>query len=214
MQFFLDTGNLDEIKQAQAYGLIDGVTTNPSLLAKQGGDWREQCQKIVHAVDGPVSLEVVSTDAEGMLAEARELVKFGPNVVVKIPMLLEGLKAVRQLAEAGVQTNVTLCFSASQALLAAKAGATYISPFVGRLDDISTEGMDLIGQIIAIYRNYDFPTKVLTASARSPMHVVEAALMGSDVITVPFKVLEQLASHPLTDVGLEKFLADWKKVAG
>ena len=213
MEFFLDTANLEEIKQAQELGLIDGVTTNPSLLAKEGGDWRAQAKEICQTVKGPVSLEVVATDAQGMVNEARDLVQFGPNSVIKIPMTLEGMKAVRQLREMDIPTNVTLVFSVNQALLAAKAGATYVSPFVGRLDDIGTTGMDLVAQILEVYDQYDFETQVIVASIRHPEHVLQSAQMGAHVATVPFAVLDKLASHPLTDIGLEKFLKDWKKIA-
>lgn len=212
MDFFIDTANLDEIRKARELGLIDGVTTNPTLLAREGGDWRAQAEAICREVEGPVSLEVVGLEAGQMLAEARELIKIGPNVVVKIPMIQEGLKAVRELAEQGVATNVTLIFSPLQALLAAKAGATYVSPFVGRLDDIGHEGMNIVQEIVTIYENYAFETQVLVASVRSPQHVLDAALMGADVATVPYKVLTQLIKHPLTDKGLEAFLADWKNV--
>ncbi|NJB66817.1 transaldolase [Desulfobaculum xiamenense] len=214
MRFFIDTANLAEIREAKAYGLIDGVTTNPSLFSKESENWRTLADKICHEVDGPVSLEVVGTTAEDMVREARDLAGIAPNVVVKIPMLMEGLKAVRQLSEEGISTNVTLCFSPSQALLAAKAGATYISPFVGRLDDTSSDGMELVNQIITIYRNYGFKTQVLVASVRNPIHIVQAALMGADVATIPFKVLNRLSRHPLTDAGLTQFLEDWKKTPG
>lgn len=213
MEFFLDTANLEEIKRAQELGLIDGVTTNPSLLAKEGGDWRAQAKEICQMVSGPVSLEVVATEAEEMVNEARELVKFGPNAVIKIPMTLEGINAVRQLRDMDIPTNVTLVFSVNQALLAAKAGATYVSPFVGRLDDIGTTGMDLVGEILEVYEQYDFETQVIVASIRHPEHVLQSARMGAHVATVPFAVLEKLASHPLTDIGLEKFLKDWEKIA-
>ncbi len=213
MKFFIDTANLDEIKEAAELGVLDGVTTNPSLVAKEKYDitFKELIAEICRTVPGPVSAEVVSIDTDGMLREAHELVKIADNVVVKIPLLKDGLKAVRKLKSEGIKTNVTLCFSATQALLAAKAGASYISPFVGRLDDISEDGMELVEQIIAIYHNYGYDTEVLVASVRHPMHVVQAALMGADIATMPFKVIEQLAKHPLTDMGLERFLADWKK---
>ena len=211
MKFFLDSASLDEIKSTKEMGMLDGVTTNPSLFAKEKGDWHKLAEAICKEVDGPVSLEVVGTTAQEMLAEAKELVKFGPNVVVKIPMLLEGLKAVRQLKDQNIPVNVTLVFQPLQALMAAKAGATYVSPFVGRLDDIATNGMDLIGQIVQIYNNYDYQTEVLVASIRHPLHVVEAALIGAHVCTIPFKVIDQLIRHPLTDSGLERFLADWNK---
>lgn len=212
MKFFIDSANLSEIKEAKAQGLIDGVTTNPSLVAKEGREFRKLIHEICEVVDGPVSAEVVSTEEEGMIKEARELVKIHKHVVVKIPMIPEGLKAVRRLSQEGVKINVTLIFSPTQALLAAKAGATYVSPFVGRLDDVSEIGMKLIEQIVTIFHNYDFKTQVLVASVRNPVHVVEAALMGADVATMPFAVIQQLAKHPLTDIGLKKFLADWEKM--
>jgi len=211
MKFFIDTANIKEIKEAAALGILDGVTTNPSLVAKEGKDFRKLLDEILALVDGPVSAEVVSTDYDGILKEAHELSKIHKNIVVKVPLIKEGLKAVRALSSENINTNVTLCFSASQALLAAKAGATYISPFVGRLDDISTNGMDLIAQIVQIYKNYDYKTQVLVASIRHPLHLVEAALMGADVCTMPFPVIDKLFNHPLTDLGLEKFLSDWKK---
>ncbi|MFK4765087.1 fructose-6-phosphate aldolase [Desulfobaculum sp. SPO524] len=214
MRFFIDTANLEEIREAKRYGLIDGVTTNPSLFAKESENWRTLAEKICKEVNGPVSLEVVGTTAEEMIKEARDLASIASNVVVKIPMLLEGMKAVAQLSSENIATNVTLCFSPSQALIAAKAGATYISPFVGRVDDMSYDGMEMVNQIVTIYRNYDFKTQVLVASVRSPMHIVESALMGADVATIPFKVLKSLSQHPLTDIGLEKFLEDWKKAPG
>ena len=216
MKFFIDTANLGEIREAKELGLIDGVTTNPTLVAKEGCKNREDFKKLVYeiceVVQGPVSAEVVSTDADGMVKEARELAEIHEHVVVKIPMITDGLKATRQLAEAGIKINVTLVFSPLQALLAAKAGATYVSPFVGRLDDISQTGMELVGQILEIYQNYIFETEVLVASIRNPLHVLEAAQMGADVATIPFKVISQLARHPLTDVGMKQFLDDWKKV--
>ena len=212
MKIYLDTADVKEIRELYALGVVDGVTTNPSIVAKTGRPFREVVAEILEIVDGPISLEVVSTDAPGMLAEARDLAKLHKNVVVKIPLIAEGLKAVRQLSREGIKTNVTLCFSPTQALLAAKAGATYISPFVGRLDDISHVGMDLVRQIVAIYRNYSFPTLVLAASLRTPVHVLEAALAGAHVGTLPPATLRQLIKHPLTDSGLEGFLADWKKV--
>ncbi len=212
MKFFIDSANLSEIKEAKAQGLIDGVTTNPSLVAKEGREFRKLIHEICEVVDGPVSAEVVSTEEEGMIKEARELVKIHKHVVVKIPMIPEGLKAVRRLSQEGIKINVTLIFSPTQALLAAKAGATYVSPFVGRLDDVSEIGMKLIEQIVTIFHNYDFKTQVLVASVRNPVHVVEAALMGADVATMPFAVIQQLAKHPLTDIGLKKFLADWEKM--
>ncbi len=212
MLIFLDTANVAEIRELASLGIVDGITTNPSLVAKEGRPFREIVQEILQIVDGPINLEVVSTEATGMLSEGRELAKIHRNVVVKIPLIAEGLKAVKQLTAEGIKTNVTLCFSPTQALLAAKAGATYISPFVGRLDDISHEGMDLVRTIVAIYQNYQFPTKVLAASLRTPLHVLDAALAGAHVGTLPPAVLRQLLKHPLTDSGLQAFLADWKKV--
>jgi transaldolase len=212
MQIFLDTADVKEIRELASLGLVDGVTTNPSLVAKEGRPFRDIVDEIVRIVDGPISLEVVSTDGQGMLGEARDLARIHSNVVVKIPLIAEGLKAVKQLSREGVKTNVTLCFSPSQALLAAKAGASYISPFVGRLDDISHVGMDLVRQIVTVYRTYGFETKVLAASLRTPVHFLEAAMAGADVCTLPPSVLRQLIKHPLTDAGLAKFLEDWKKV--
>ena len=212
MKFFIDTANIDEIKEAAALGILDGVTTNPSLVSKEGKDFRKLLDEILKIVDGPVSAEVISTDYEGILKEGRDLAKIHKNIVVKIPLIKEGLKAVKTLTGEGIKVNVTLCFSPTQAILAAKAGATYISPFVGRLDDISTSGMDLISQIVQIYRNYDYKTEVLVASVRHPLHVVEAALIGADVCTIPFDVIKKMFNHPLTDIGLEKFLSDWKKL--
>lgn len=211
MKFFIDTANINQIKEAAAMGLLDGVTTNPSLVAKEGKNFLDILHEIVAIVDGPISAEVVSTDYAGILKEADDLSKIHKNIVIKVPLIKEGIKAVKTLSEKGIKTNVTLCFSPMQALLAAKAGATYISPFVGRLDDISHDGMDLIDQIVTIYNNYGYPTEVLVASVRHPLHVVEAALMGAHVCTMPFDVIEKLFKHPLTDIGLEKFLADWKK---
>jgi transaldolase len=212
MKFFIDTASVEEIREAASYGLLDGVTTNPSLLSKEKGEPRAILREITKIVDGPVSAEVTALDAEGMLAEAHELRKIADNIVVKVPMTLQGLKALRSLSEQGIPTNCTLIFSPVQALMAAKAGATYASPFVGRLDDVSTDGMELIEQICTIYRNYGFDTEVLVASVRHPIHVVQAALLGADVVTIPANVLRQLSKHPLTDIGLEKFLADWEKV--
>jgi transaldolase len=211
MKFFIDTANINEIKEAASYGLLDGVTTNPSLVAKEGKNFRELLDEIIKIVDGPISAEVVSTDYNGIMKEAHELAKIHKNIVVKVPLIKEGIKAVKSLTEEGIKTNVTLCFSPSQALLAAKAGATYISPFVGRLDDISHDGMELVQQIVQIYNNYNFKTQVLVASIRHPLHVVDAALMGVHVATMPFDVINKLFRHPLTDLGLEKFLSDWKK---
>jgi len=212
MKFFIDTANLDEIREATEMGLIDGVTTNPSLVAKEGDvDFKEHIAKICEIVKGDVSAEVTSLDTEGMLLEGRELAKIAPNVVIKCPLTLDGLKATRAFRDEGTKVNVTLCFSAAQALLAAKAGATYISPFIGRLDDIAQDGMQLIRDIVQIYDNYGFATEVLAASIRHPMHIVDCALAGADVATIPFKVIQQLVKHPLTDKGLESFLSDWKK---
>ncbi len=213
MRIFIDTANLKEIKEAAEMGLLDGVTTNPSLVAKEGyKDFKELLTKICEIVDGDISAEVVSTTSEEIVKEARELVKIHKNIVVKVPLIKEGLKAVKILSGEGIKTNVTLCFSPTQALLAAKAGAYLISPFVGRLDDISQNGMDLISQIIEIYDNYGYDTQILVASVRHPIHVVEAARMGADVCTMPFKVLDQLVKHPLTDIGLQNFLKDWDKL--
>jgi transaldolase len=212
MQFFIDTADLGEIKKALAMGLCDGVTTNPSLVAKTGRSFEDVLKDIVALVPGPISAEVTAVDAEGMLKEARHYAKFGKQVVVKVPLIVEGLKAVKVLSQEGIKTNVTLCFSAVQALLAAKAGATYVSPFVGRLDDISQDGMALIADIVQVYRNYRFDTKVLVASVRHPVHVLEAAKIGAVVATIPYSVIDQLARHPLTESGLKKFLADWEKV--
>ncbi|HMU34547.1 MAG: fructose-6-phosphate aldolase [Acidobacteria bacterium] len=212
MKFFIDTANLDEIREANEMGLVDGVTTNPSLITKEGNvDFKEHIGRICEIVDGDVSAEVTALDLDGMLKEGREYAKIAKNVVIKCPMTVDGMKATRKLADEGIPVNVTLCFSATQALIAAKAGAKYISPFIGRLDDISHDGMELIHQIVQIYDNYGFTTEVLAASIRSPMHIVNAALAGADVATIPFKVITQLIKHPLTDNGLEAFLADWKK---
>jgi transaldolase len=212
MKFFIDTANLDEIREANELGLIDGVTTNPSLVAKEGDvDFKEHIARICEIVKGDVSAEVTALDTEGMLREGRELAKIASNVVVKCPLTLDGLKATRIFKEEGTKVNVTLCFSAAQALLAAKAGAGYISPFIGRLDDIAQDGMQLIRDIVQIYDNYGFETEVLAASIRHPVHIVDCALAGADVATIPFKVIQQLVKHPLTDKGLEAFLADWKK---
>jgi transaldolase len=212
MQFFIDTADVGEIKKALGMGLCDGVTTNPSLVAKTGRRFSEVLKEITGIVPGPVSAEVTAVEYDGMMREARQYAKVAENVVVKVPLIVEGLRAVRDLTSEGIRTNVTLCFSPVQALLAAKAGATYVSPFVGRLDDVSEDGMALIAQILEIFRNYDFATKVLVASVRHPLHVLEAARLGADVATIPLNVLEQLAKHPLTDLGLKKFLADWEKV--
>jgi transaldolase len=212
MKFFIDTANIEEIKKANALGLLDGVTTNPSLVSKEGREFRGLIQEICSIVEGPVNAEVVSTEAEAMIEEAKGLAKLAKNIVVKIPLISEGLKAVKVLSGEGIKTNVTLCFSPVQALMAAKAGASFISPFVGRLDDISERGMDLVEQIITIYENYGYDTEVIVASIRNPVHVLDAALMGADIATIPYKVMEQLIKHPLTSIGLDKFLADWKKM--
>lgn len=212
MKFFIDTANVEEIQEASEYGLLDGVTTNPTLLSKESGDPEQILREITKIVEGPVSAEVTALDATGMIEEGLLLRKIAENIVVKVPMTLEGMKAIQEFSRQGVPTNCTLIFSAVQALMAAKAGATYASPFVGRLDDISSDGMELIDQIVTIYGNYGYQTEVLVASVRHPMHVVQAGLIGADVVTLPAKVLQQLAAHPLTDSGLERFLADWEKV--
>ncbi|MEO8447041.1 MAG: fructose-6-phosphate aldolase [bacterium] len=215
MKIFIDTANLDEIREVNEMGILDGVTTNPSLVAKEGHkDFKTMLEKICEIVDGDVSAEVVSTKADDMLKEGRELAKIHKNIVVKVPLIKEGLKAVKVFSEEGIRTNVTLCFSASQAILAAKAGAYIISPFVGRLDDISQNGMDLISQIVQIYGNYNYQTQVLVASVRHPLHFVDASLIGADISTMPIKVIRMLDKHPLTDLGLDKFLSDWKKLNG
>ncbi|MDT4898601.1 MAG: transaldolase [Acidobacteriota bacterium] len=212
MKFFIDTANLNEIREAAQLGLIDGVTTNPSLIAKEGGvDFKQHIAAICEIVEGDISVEVTSLELEGMLREGREYARIAPNVVVKCPLTRDGLKATRKLTDEGTKVNVTLCFSAAQAILAAKAGAAYISPFVGRLDDIGQNGLELLAEIVEIYGNYSWKTEVLAASIRHPIHVVEAARMGAHVATMPFKVIEQLIKHPLTDRGLEQFLADWRK---
>ncbi|MFQ5751241.1 MAG: fructose-6-phosphate aldolase [bacterium] len=212
MKFFLDTANIDEIKQAASMGILDGVTTNPTLVSREKGKFKDILLNICEVVDGPVSAEVVATDCDGMVKEARDLASLHPNIYVKIPMIREGLKAVKTLSAEGIHVNVTLCFSPSQALMAAKAGATFVSPFVGRVDDISGVGMDIITDIRTIFDNYDFQTEILAASLRHPLHIVEAALIGADVATMPYKVFDQLFNHPLTDVGLKRFLEDWEKV--
>src|SRR3989339_680573 len=211
MKFFIDTANLEEIKKAVDMGMVDGVTTNPSLIARENKPFQEIIKEICQVVDGPISAEVIALDAEGMVREGRELAAIHENIVIKIPMTTEGLKAVKKLADEKIRTNVTLVFSASQALMAAKAGASYASPFVGRLDDISQNGMDLISDIMNIYDNYGYATEVIVASIRNPIHVVDAALLGAHIATIPFKVIAQLARHPLTDLGMEQFLADWEK---
>jgi transaldolase len=214
MQFFLDTGNIDEIKQALDWGILDGVTTNPTLISKTGRSFMEVAKEIVKLVDGPVSLETVSLNAEGMIKEGRMLAELGDNVVVKIPMTPEGVKAIKVLESDGIPVNVTLIFSPAQALIAAKAGATFVSPFIGRIDDVSGEGMKLIREVKTIFDNYDIDTEIIVASVRHPMHVVEAALIGADICTMPFEVMKKLFNHPLTDKGLEQFLKDWEKVPG
>lgn len=212
MKFFIDTANVDEIRQAAAWGILDGVTTNPSLVAREGRDFEEVVKEICGIVPGPVSAEVTAVDTDGMIAQARDLSAWAPNIVVKIPLLPEGIQAVRVLSQEGIRCNVTLCFSPVQALLAAKAGAAYISPFVGRLDDIGHDGMELVEQILTIYDNYGFETEVIVASVRHVQHVVRAALMGAHIATVPFATLERLFAHPLTDKGQKAFLADWEKL--
>jgi len=214
MKFFLDTADIGEITEAHKMGLIDGVTTNPTLISKTGREFDDVVREICSLVSGPVSLETVSLDAEGMVQEGEKLIRYGNNVVVKVPLTTEGLKAVRTLKGMGIKTNVTLCFTPVQALLAAKAGAAFISPFIGRLDDISQTGMDIIEQIVKIFKNYQLTTEVLVASVRNPVHVLSAALIGAHVATVPYAVLKQLTQHPLTDIGIERFLKDWEKVPG
>jgi len=211
MKFFIDTANIKEIKEADSMGMVDGVTTNPSLVAKEGREFEGLIKEICEIVEGPVNAEVISTETKGMLTEGRKLVKIHKNIVVKIPMTIDGLKAVRQLTEEGIRTNVTLVFSPIQALMAAKAGAAYVSPFVGRLDDVAHDGLLLVDQIAEIYSNYAFDTEIIVASVRHPLHVLESALIGADIATIPFSVLSKLAAHPLTDKGLKAFLDDWKK---
>lgn len=210
MKIFIDTANIDEIREANDWGIVDGVTTNPSLVAKEGGDFISLIKEITNIVDGPISVEVVSLEADAMVDEARKLSQIHKNVIIKIPLTKDGLKAVKVLAKEKVKTNVTLCFSATQALLAAKAGAAYISPFIGRLDDISQTGMELIRDIKQIYSNYDIGTEIIVASVRHPLHVLEAAKIGADIATVPFAVINKLFSHPLTDIGITRFLKDWE----
>ena len=212
MQIFLDTANLDQIKEAISWGIIDGVTTNPSLVSKENREFKDLIREICRVVPGPVSVESVSIQANDIIKESRKLAKIAENVVVKVPITVEGLKAIKTLAQEGIDVNTTLIFSVSQALLAAKAGAKYVSPFIGRLDDISHDGLDLVDQILTVFNNYGFETEVIVASIRHPLHVVEAALMGADIATMPFSSLEKLVKHPLTDLGIEKFLNDWKKV--
>ena len=211
MKFFIDTANLEQIKKGVEMGMVDGVTTNPSLIAKEDKPFEQILAEIVAVVDGPISAEVVSLEAEGMVEEAKVLAAMSDNIVIKIPMIVEGIKAVKQLTALGIKTNVTLVFSPAQALLAAKAGATYVSPFVGRLDDIGQQGMDVISDIMNVFRNYGMQTEVIVASVRSPQHVMDSAAIGADIATIPLKVIEQLAKHPLTDIGIEQFLADWEK---
>ncbi|MDH5427564.1 MAG: fructose-6-phosphate aldolase [Nitrospirota bacterium] len=210
MKLYLDTGNVNEIREAASYGLVDGITTNPSLVSKEGRDFKDLLVEICSLVDGPISAEVVSVEADAMVKEGRELAKIHKNIVVKVPLIPEGLKATKLMASEGIRVNVTLCFSPTQALLAAKAGAWCVSPFIGRLDDISSDGMDLIEQILTIYENYEYSTQVLVASVRHPQHVVQAALLGGHICTMPYSVFQQLVKHPLTDIGLKKFLADWE----
>lgn len=212
MKLYLDTANLKEIQEGANLGLIDGVTTNPSLVAREGRSFKEMLLEICNLIDGPISAEVVETELDAMIKEGRELAKVHDNIVVKIPLIMEGLRATRVLAAEGIRVNVTLCFSPAQALLAAKAGAWCVSPFIGRLDDVSSNGMELIRQILTIYHNYDFPTQVLVASVRTPQQVAEAALAGGHICTMPYSIFQQLVKHPLTDIGLKKFLADWKKM--
>ncbi|WP_121641361.1 fructose-6-phosphate aldolase [Virgibacillus sp. Bac330] len=211
MKFFIDTANIDEIREANALGVLDGVTTNPSLVAKEGVSFHDRLQEITNEVSGSVSAEVIAEDAEGMIREGKELVAIAPNITVKVPMTLEGLKAVKAFSDLNIKTNVTLIFNANQALLAARAGATYVSPFLGRLDDIGHNGMDLIETIADIFRKHSIHTEIIAASIRHPLHVIDAAQNGAHIATIPFKVLQQLVSHPLTDQGIEKFLADWNK---
>ena len=214
MKLFIDTANIEEIKKANEFVLLDGVTTNPSLVAKEKREFKELILEICNIVHGPISAEVISTEADKMVEEAKKLSELHPNIVIKIPIIKDGLKAVKILSEEGVKTNVTLVFSALQALLAAKAGATYVSPFVGRLDDVGHNGMELVEQILTIFNNYGFKTEVIVGSVRHPLHILKAALLGAHIVTAPFKVIEQMVKHPLTDVGLERFLADWKKLQG
>ncbi len=213
MKFFIDTANIEEIKEANAMGMVDGVTTNPSLIAKEGRDFKEIITEICSIVDGPISAEVISLETSGMVAEAKDLAKIHDNIVIKIPMTIDGLKAVRQLTAEGIKTNVTLLFSPLQGLMAAKAGASYVSPFVGRLDDLSQEGMLLVEQLVEMYGNYAYDTEIIVASVRNPLHVLESALMGADIATIPFSVLSKLAAHPMTDKGIKAFMDDWNKAS-
>jgi transaldolase len=211
MKFFIDTANIDEIKEANSMGMVDGVTTNPTLIAREGGDFQTIIKEICSIVDGPISAEVISLDADGMVKEARELAKIHDNIVIKVPMTIDGIKATRTLTEENIKTNVTLIFSPLQALMAAKAGATFVSPFVGRLDDLAQEGMVLVDQIVEIYSNYGYTSEIIVASIRNPLHVLDAAIMGADIATIPFNVLAKLAAHPMTDKGIKAFLSDWEK---
>ena len=212
MKFFIDTANLEEIQEAESWGILDGVTTNPTLLSREEGNYKENLKKICEVVDGPVSGEVVSLEADGMVEEAREIAAIHDNMVVKIPMTLEGLKAIKRLTAEGIKTNTTLVFSPLQALMAAKAGTTFVSPFVGRMDDIQSPGMDVVEKIVKIYDNYDFETEIIVASIRNPIHIVDAGIVGADICTIPYKVIKKLVSHPKTDEGIERFLQDWEKV--
>ena len=211
MKFFIDTANIEEIKDALSMGMVDGVTTNPSLIAKEKGNFKDIINEICKIVDGPISAEVISLDTEGMVSEARPLASISENIVIKVPMTIDGIKATRILASEGIKTNVTLVFSPLQALMAAKAGATYVSPFIGRLDDLSQDGLVLVEQIVDIYNNYAYNTEVIVASIRNPLHVLESALLGADIATIPYNVLSKLAAHPMTDIGLKAFLNDWEK---
>ncbi len=211
MKFFIDTANIEEIKKGVEMGMVDGVTTNPSLVAKEDKPFVDILKEICDVVDGPVNAEVVSLEAEGMIEEAHQLMKIDEKIVIKVPMIVEGLKAVKRLSAEGIKTNVTLIFSSAQALLAAKAGASYVSPFVGRLDDISHQGLELVSDIMGVYQNYGYESEVIVASVRNPLHVMDSALIGADIATIPLKVIEQLAKHPLTDRGMDQFLADWEK---
>ena len=213
MKLFLDTANINEIREINELGIIDGVTTNPSLIAKEGRDFKSVVQEIASIVNGPISAEVISTDADGMIKEAKELSKIHPNIVIKIPLIEQGIKATSKLSELGIKTNVTLCFSSMQALLAAKVGATYVSPFIGRLDDISHDGPQLIRDIVTIYENYNYKTEIISASIRHPIHVVEVAKARSHIATIPYKVIKQMFKHPLTDIGVDIFLKDWEKLS-